>query len=583
MVGNGSLAALLDAQGRIVWSCFPDFHGDPVFCDLLAPHQGGGLWSFEMDDFERAEQFYLPNTAVLVTRLFDRHGGIAEITDFAPRYKQYDRIFHPMMLVRQVAPLAGVPRLRMRLEPLCNYGDTKPERMRGSNHLRYRLNDLVLRLTCDLALPQVERDLPFVLQHTLHFVLGPDEPFTTGVAGFVREALERTRDYWWEWVRYLSIPFEWQDVVIRAAITLKLCQSEATGGIIAAVTTSIPEAKNTERNWDYRFCWLRDATFVVRALNRLGATRSMEEYLRYLSTLALSDGEVGPVFGITFERELPESIIESLAGYRGMGPVRMGNDAWRQVQHDAYGSVILATAQLFFDQRITLRDPQEVFRRLEPLGVTAARLVDAPDAGPWEFRGHMQVHTHSAVMCWAACDRLARIAAQVKLPDREKFWRKEAQRLHGIICQRAFRPDRGHFVAAFDSELIDASLLLLVDLGFLKADDPRFAPTVNAVGKQLKHGNYLFRYDIADDFGKPENSFTLCTFWYIDALVTIGRRDEARVLFENLLQRRTALGLLSEDIDPVSGELWGNFPQTYSMVGLINSAMRLSRPWENAF
>lgn len=195
----------------------------------------------------------------------------------------------------------------------------------------------------------------------------------------------------------------------------------------------------------------------------------------------------------------------------------------------------------------------------------------------------MQVHTHSAVMCWAACDRLARIAAQVGLPERDAYWRKEAQRLHGLICKRAFRPDRGHFVAAFDSDLIDASLLLLVDIGFLKADDPRFAPTVNAVGKQLKRGSYLFRYDIADDFGTPENSFTLCTFWYIDALVTIGRRDEARALFENLLQRRTALGLLSEDIDPNSGELWGNFPQTYSMVGLINSAMRLSRPWENAF
>lgn len=583
LIGNGSLAVLLDAQARMVWGCFPDFHGDPYFCELLSPKEGGGVWSFDLEDFERSEQYYLANTAVLVTRLHDRHGGIVEITDFAPRYKQYDRIFHPMMLVRQLKPIAGVPRLRMRLDPLYNHGATRPERMRGSNHVRYLLNDLVLRLTSDLPLPHVEHDLPFVLQQPLHFVLGPDESLATSISGFVNEALDRTRDYWWEWVRYLSIPFEWQDVVIRAAITLKLCQSEATGGIIAAVTTSIPEAKNTERNWDYRFCWLRDATFVVRALNRLGATRSMEEYLRYLSTLALADDVVGPVFGITFERELHESVAEALAGYRGMGPVRIGNDAWRQMQHDAYGSVILATAQLFFDQRIALRDPQEVFRRLEPLGVTAARMVETPDAGPWEFRGLTQIHTHSAVMCWAACDRLARIAAQVGLPERETYWRKEAQRLHALICQRAFRPDRGHFVAAFDSDLIDASLLLLVDIGFLKADDPRFAPTVNAVGKQLKRGNYLFRYDVADDFGTPENSFTLCTFWYIDALVTIGRREEARAMFENLLQRRTALGLLSEDIDPNSGELWGNFPQTYSMVGLINSAMRLSRPWENAF
>jgi GH15 family glucan-1,4-alpha-glucosidase len=484
--------------------------------------------------------------------------------------------------VRQLTPVAGVPRLRMRLEPLCNYGAEQPRRTRGSNHMRYVMDSMTLRLTSDLPLPHIERALPFVLQAPLHFVLGPDETMTSGVGSFVHEALERTREYWWEWVRYLSIPFEWQEAVIRAAITLKLCQSEATGGIVAAMTTSIPEAPNTQRNWDYRYCWLRDAAFVVRALNRLGATRSMEEYLRYLFNLTVGEGEIGPVFGISFERELHENIADALAGYRGMGPVRIGNDAWRQRQNDVYGSVLLATAQLFFDHRIERRGT-EIFRRLEPLGYSAMQVATQPDAGLWEFRGRALVHTYSAVMCWAACDRLAKIAAYLTLSERQQYWRGEADRLHNLICERGFDAKRGHFVAAFDSDHLDASLLLLADVGFLRGDDPRFVATVDAVGRDLRRESYLFRYIAPDDFGAPETSFTICTFWYIDALAAIGRYDEARALFENLLQRRNALGLLSEDVDPLTGELWGNFPQTYSLVGLINAATRLSRPWESAF
>lgn len=581
IIGNGSIAMLIDARARIVWGCFPDFDGDPNFCHLLSPTNGGGLWAFELDDFERSEQHYLPNTAVLVTRLYDTHGGIVEITDFAPRFKQYDRIFHPMMIVRQLVPIAGVPRLRMQIDPLCNYGANRPERTRGSNHIRYLINGIALRLTADLSLPQIERSLPFVLHEPLHFVLGPDEPFATGLGNFVHDALHRTRDYWWEWIRFLSIPFEWQAAVIRAAITLKLCQSEATGGIVAAVTTSLPEAPGSERNWDYRFCWLRDAAFVVRALNRLGATRSMEEYLRYLSTLSLDEEEIGPVFGITYERELHESTAEALRGYRGMGPVRVGNDAWRQRQNDVYGSVLLASTQWFFDQRIALRSYTDTFHRLESLGHSAVRLAATTDAGLWEFRGRAQVHTYSAVMCWVACDRLAKIAAQIELPDRETHWRAEADNLHAMICQRSFRKEQGYFSAVFDDDLLDGSLLLLADVGFLKGDDPRFVATVEAVGRELKRGNYLFRYSGTDDFGVPETSFNICTFWYIEALAVIGRHDEARALFENMLQRRNALGLLSEDVDPQTGELWGNFPQTYSMVGLINAATRLSRSWQD--
>lgn len=584
VVGNGSVAALIDPQARIVWCCLPRFDADATFCTLLSPRIEGGEWSIELQDFERAEQHYVTNTAVLVTRLFDRHGGAIEITDFAPRHRAFGRLYHPVLLARQVRPLAGAPRIRVLLRPLCDYGARTPQTTSGSNHIRYMLDGVVQRLTTDIAVPLIERALPFGLDRPAHFVFGPDETLSESPAEFIRRMLDRTLEYWREWVRYLSVPYEWQEPVIRAAITLKLCQYEATGAIVAALTTSIPEAAHTSRNWDYRYCWLRDSAFTVRALNRLGATRSMEEYIRYVFNLAAADGEneIGPVFGITFERELHERQVDSLAGYRGMGPVRVGNDAWQQRQNDAYGSVVLASAQLFFDRRLERVGDETTFLRLERMGRLALRMAEQPDAGLWEFRGRAAVHTYSAAMCWAACDRLAHIATELGLDQRARYWHDQAVQLHGRIEARAWNASLGHFVDAYDGEHLDASLLLLADIGFIEARDPRFIATVDAIGRELGRGNYLFRYIAPDDFGAPETSFNICTFWYIEALAAIGRKEQARAMFEHMLAQRSPLGLFSEDIAPATGEHWGNFPQTYSLVGLIQAAMRLSRRWEDA-
>jgi GH15 family glucan-1,4-alpha-glucosidase len=589
VIGNGSVAALIDSHARIVWCCLPRFDDDASFCALLSPITEGGDWSIELEDFDHAEQYYLQNTAVLVTRLFSRHGDAVEIIDFAPRHRSNGRFYHPVMLARRVSPISGSPRIRVRLRPLCDYGARVAPTTSGSNHIRYLLSSVVQRLTSDVATPLIERGLPFGLDRPAHFIFGPDETLTESPTVFFHLMLERTLEYWREWVRYLSVPYEWQDAVIRAAITLKLCQYEATGAIVAALTTSIPESAGTARNWDYRYCWLRDAAFTVRALNRLGATRTMEEYIRYVFNLIAAqpdpetgDAEIGPVFGITFERELTERQVPSLAGYRGMGPVRVGNDAWRQRQNDVYGSVVLASAQLFFDRRLEHRGDKLTFQRLERMGALALRTAEEPDAGLWEFRGRAAVHTYSAAMCWAACDRLAHIATELGLDERARYWHEEAVQLHARIEARAWNAELGHFVDAYDGHHLDASLLLLADIGFVEPMDPRFIATVDAIGAALGRGEYLFRYIAPDDFGAPETSFNICTFWYIEALAATGRKDRARAMFEHMLKKRTALGLLSEDLAPDSGEHWGNYPQTYSLVGLIQAAMRLSRRWEDA-
>lgn len=582
LIGNCTVGALIDARANITWGCFPRFDGDPVFCSLLKKTEDYGFFAVELIDCERTEQHYLENTAILVTRLFDRHGGSVEVTDFAPRFGQHGRMFRPMMLVRRIRRLSGSPRLTLRLRPACDNGAARPAITTGSNHIRFMTPTLTLRLTTDASLTAIAQETPFFLDDSITLLLGADETVHEATGEVGRRFLEETTQYWREWVRNLAIPFEWQDAVIRSAITLKLNAFDDTGAIIAAMTTSIPEAAGSSRNWDYRFCWLRDGYFVVNALNRLGATRTMERYLAYIINIA-ANGPLQPVYAIDGRADLHELEVSALDGYRGMGPVRIGNLAYKQVQHDVYGSAILAATHVFFDQRLTRRGDEALFHRLEPLGEQAIRCHDQPDAGLWELRGSARVHTFSAVMCWAACDRLAKIADQLGLIERGAYWLEQASQIHATICQRAWNDQRGTFVSTFEGEAMDASLLLLAEVGFLKPADPRFAATVNAVEKDLRRGDFIFRYVEKDDFGEPENAFLVCTFWYVNALTALERRDEARVLFEKMLTNRNRLGLLAEHIDPQTGEHWGNFVQTYSMVGLINAAIRLSVRWDQAF
>ncbi len=587
IIGNGNLSALIDARGKIVWSCLPRFDSDPRFCALLNDHRDGdkGFYEIELLDLAETEQSYRANSAVVETRLKDRQGGMVQITDFAPRFHQFGRMFRPGMLIRQVTPLTGTPRIRIRVRPAFGYGEGKPEQTRGSNHIRYVMPDLTLRLTTDGPVTYVWDEIAFVLERPISLLLGSDESFTAPVAETCREFLEKTDDYWRSWSRSLSLPFEWQDAVIRAAITLKLCSFEETGAIVAAPTTSIPEADGSERNWDYRFCWLRDSYFVVHALNALGATRTMEEYLSYITNIVATseDGYLQPVFGITLEKRLDEIEVNSLAGYRGMGPVRLGNDAYKQVQNDGYGAVVLSSAQAFFDRRLEHPGDITLFRRLERLGEQAAKRWNQPDAGLWEYRGREAVHTYSSVMCWAACDRLSKIAKHLAVYDRAAYWSETAASIRKEVLKRAWNSKLQSFVSTFDGDAVDAVLLLLPQLGFLAVDDKRYIKTVEQIEKVLRRGDHIFRYADSDDFGVPTTAFNVCSFWFIEALASLGRQDEARALFEKMLEARNPVGLLSEDIDPKTNELWGNFPQTYSMVGLIHCAMRLSKPWEEAF
>jgi hypothetical protein len=585
-VGNSIVASLVDLRGRHVWYCHPRLDGDPVFNALVngdAPE--AGFWDVELVGLAESRQHYLGNSAILVTTLTNAEGGEIQITDFAPRFKHYGRIFRPAQLVRRIEPIRGTCVVRIRTRPTFRCSAVAAQKIPGSNSIRYVGPDFALRLTTDAPLAYVADEAPFVLQAPVTLILGGDEVIAESLATLARGHYEETLDYWQEWARYLNVPFEWQSAVLRAAITLKLCAYEETGGVVAALTTSIPEAPSSGRNWDYRFCWLRDAYFVVRALNRLGATRTMEDFIRYIvNILALEpSGHLKPLYPIVPSTPVEEIAIDSLAGYRGMGPVRIGNAAAKQTQNDSYGSVIMAAMQMFFDERLPKPGDADLFQRLEKVGAVAAKSALLPDAGLWEYRGREHVHTYSAVTSWAGCHHLAHIAARLGLADRARHWREIADGLRAHILEKAWNQKLNCFVSAFDGTEIDASLLLLAELGFVAPQDPRFLSTLGVIGQQLRRGHHLMRYVAPDDFGPPQTSFVVCSFWYVGALAAAGREGEAREILQTLLASRNRVGLLSEDIASDTGELWGNFPQTYSMVGMIGSCMRLSKSWEEGF
>lgn len=581
-IGNCAVASLIDTDGRHVWFCFPRLDGDPVFNALVnGADPDNGFMDVVVEGKCCSRQTYSPNTAVLETLIETEAGEELRIIDFAPRFRQYGRNFRPPMLVRRIEPVKGQARITVRIRPRFDYGSATPQISLGSNHVRYIGAGKVLRVTADIGPSYITEEMQFLLSRPVNLFIGSDETVLESPDSWAKRSLHETLAYWTEWCRKLAIPFEWQEAVIRSAITLKLCSYEETGGIVAALTTSIPEAEGTMRNWDYRFCWLRDAYFTVNALNKLDATATMENYVRFLLDAVVREKSsvLHPVYPIGSNSSLDEREMPALVGYRGMGPVRVGNAAASQRQNDVYGSVVLSAAQIFWDTRIPALGGVDLYRRLSPLGEMALQSALVPDAGLWEYRNRSDVFTYSATMCWTAVSRLGMIAAKVGDAAQAAYWKSGADRLRATILQRAVTRE-GWISGALDSEFADASVLLLPRLGLLAADDERFLRTLKQIESRLLRNGFLLRYSEADDFGLPKTAFLVCTFWYIDALYAVGRTDEARELFVNLLERRNAAGLLSEDMDSVTGELWGNYPQTYSLVGLTLSAHRLSRSWE---
>jgi len=578
----------------------PRLDGPSVFASILDSENPlrGGLWSIEamgavgepQGQWE-TRQYYMRNTNVLVTVFSEISsvllGGGAqfEVIDFASRFEIESGVYKPPHLIRILRPIRGSPRILTRCCPRFEYGRDQPTIYDMASQIVYESHGKRLYLTTDASVSYVLGEAPFELKESKHFVLSYGVPFEGRLKFDTEEQLDRTVAYWRGWAKHCNIPFEFQNEVLRSALALKLHIFEDTGAIIAATTTSIPEGPENGRTWDYRYCWLRDAYFVVTVLNRLGQFDEMEQFIRYLQNICGNEPSriLQPVYGIGGEKELLEREIPWLSGFKNYGPVRVGNAAYKMDQHDVYGEMVLAITPTFFDRRLDRTDQEQALRNVQQLIEQAILSFEQPDAGIWEFRGTKQHSVFSKLMNWAAVDRGVRIAGHIGKHDLVAEWGPIRERMREAIERNGWNEKVGFYTQSYGGESPDAANLLLPAINFISHQDERFQMTIDAYSRILRSGYGVFRYRTPDDFGIPKTTFTVCAFWMADALWGSGRKAEARDLFSAILSRSNHLGLLSEDMDPVTGELWGNFPQTYSHVGLINTAMRISQAWEDAF
>ncbi len=573
VIGNGRLLALVSPTASVDWLCMPRFDSPSVFARLLDENKGGSFDISLAGEKSASNQAYLRNTNVLRTELSNDSGSI-EVIDFAPRLPKSWDVELPISMVRVVRPLRGAPRVRVDFDPRLDYARTQTELVPTTHGVEVTGGETTLQLETNAPIDYVLTKRDFVLSDPIFFALTYGKDATHSTLSQVLQDLNLTVEGWRAWSQTCALPLFMPHHVLRSALCLKLHAYEDTGAIIAATTTSVPEAMGTQRSWDYRFCWLRDAAFVVEALRRLSQLREGERFMSFLRDVAEA-GPLQPLYGIDGRRDLPEVSLPNLAGFNGNGHVRIGNAAAHQMQNDLMGELVLCLDSILSDPRIVPSAETPYFPLVQRLVEEAIRSAPLPDTSIWEFRTVMRNYTFSRAMCWAAIERGAAIArrfGETALADR---WRAIAKSEQAIILSRGFNQAKGFFTQEIDGEHADASLLLLPAIGIIDAKDPRFLKTLDAYAKILAPDGLMKRYVHDDDFGEPTNSFTICSFWWAEALALAGQLDEAVALFERVCKFANPVGLFSEDIDPKTGELLGNFPQAYTHVGLIHSAVTI--------
>jgi GH15 family glucan-1,4-alpha-glucosidase len=580
LIGNCQFSALVERTGSVVWCCLPRFDAEPVFSALLDEAEGGRFFVGAADG-RPGRQRYLENSNVLETT-FDTDEGSFRVIDFAPRALLYDRIFRPTQLFRVVEPISGAPRVRVRCEPKLGWSKAEPRPLQGSNHVDYEGFGERLRLTTDIPLSYVAGP-PFVLTERRHLALSWGAPVEEALAPLAERFLSDTLRYWQRWVKHCNVPPLYQKTVIRSALALKLHCFEDTGAIVAAMTTSIPEAPGSGRTWDYRYCWLRDAYYALDALGSLGHFEERERFAQYLLNVAASapDLNLAPLYRVDTTPVVDERVLDHWPGFGGDGPVRVGNGAHVHQQNDIFGEMVLALTPVFVDERFSAERSPAALELIERLARKAVSVFGTPDAGIWEYRTEWKPQTFSSLMCWAAADRMALVASQ-HLPTRAQEFRAAADRIRAEIADKAWCGqvgDSGAFVGHHGGTDLDASLLQMATLRLFPAADPRLRATVEAIRKTLSKDGWLLRYSLDDGFGRPKVAFIICTFWLIEALSALGLAQDAKAVMERVHAALSPLGLLSEDYETSNLRMWGNFPQAYSHVGLIRAAFAASPRW----
>ncbi len=580
LIGNCSYMAYIDLKADIRWMCMPRFDSSFIFGSLLDEEKGGHFFIQPAEENFSSKQYYVYNTNVLCTE-FTTPKGKFLVKDCAPRMMRFERKFRPMMLVRKIELLEGDPYIKLRCSPRGDYGKMIPKVYTGSNHIRYEGFPSQVRLTTDVPLSYIIDEKPFVLDQDRYLVFTYGEPLEASLETTVEEFIKQTEKYWQNWIKSAYLPDIYQEEIIRSALVLKLHQYEDTGGIIASGTTSLPEFHDSTRNWDYRYCWLRDAHYTLKAFNQIGHFEELEKYFDFIHNILHSaEDSLQPLYSITGESKLEEYEIP-LAGYENTKPVRIGNKAYSQVQHDVYGQVLVSLLPLYTDRRLIFLKKHSYKNIVPWLLKQIERTLGEPDSGLWEFRHRAQVHTYTSLFHWAgakAAYKIGKFFNDNSLMDEAFKIGKKA----GELIEKAWDPARKVYVDALGSKDLDASTLAMITMHYLDNDSQRAKDQITSLEKELLTDKGLFyRYKHFDDFGFPQSTFLVCAFWHVDALASVGRIDDAVKNLDQLLSFSNHLGIFSEDVD-VGGAQWGNFPQSYSHVGLINAAFRVAQKLDKA-
>jgi len=579
VIGNCRSAALVSARGSIDWCCLPDFDSPSVFARLLDAERGG-FFDVEPEGEYRVSQSYLGRTNILVTRFEGETDGF-ELIDFMPRYKAEGGYYHcPPEIVRYVRYLYGRARVRFRFEPRLNYARGPTKVAQTEEYLKCSTNAgqyESLYLYSSLDLQELRAGRPIELEQDAWFLVGYNQKlFALNTERLLLE-LERTRVYWLDWVERTVHFSAHTEEVLRSALVLKLLTYHKTGAILAAVTTSLPETLGGVRNWDYRFCWIRDASMILSTLTNLGHYNAARRFLQFIiGVIPYKDERIQIMYGIRGEKRLAEEELPWLAGYAGSRPVRLGNAAYQQKQNAIYGVLLDLIWRYFRIFRHTLANSEELWTIVRSLARTVRNNWRLPDRGIWEFRGHRRHFTFSKVLCWVAMDRGIRIAELLGKNGYVELWSPVREAIRKDIEERGWNQEVGAYTQYYGSADLDAANLLMHDFGFIRARDPRYVQTVLKTQAELSRDGLAFRYRNADDFGQPTTAFTVCTFWLIKSLYLVGRRKEETRLFETVLGHANHLCLFSEGLDFESKRLPGNFPQGYSHLALIDTALTLS-------
>ena len=576
IIGNCISAALINKKGSIDWCCLPRFDSPSVFAKILDSKKGGAFEIITESNFD-ITQSYIEDSCILKTK-FKNSKEEFEVIDFMPRFQDEKGYYHaPPEIIRLIKPIKGTPKVKFLYEPKLEYaqGTTSYENKKDHvvSYVDYPVHDSLFLYSNGSYNDLVNKKFQS-LDKIRFFCISYNEKLTIPKLSDSLLDFERTKVYWFNWCSKTPIFEKYNNEILRSAMTLKLMTYDKTGAILAAITTSLPETIGEVRNWDYRFCWIRDASMVIRVISKLGHKRIVKNFIDFIVELIPDKAQkLQIMYGINGEQRLTEEFLDHLSGYKNSKPVRIGNAAYSQKQNDIYGILMDAIHAEIKEVKSDFKRTEEIWSIVKGIVWVVKNNWMKPDKGIWEFRSEDLHFTFSKVLCWVAIDRAIKVAKIVGKEDAVKKWNPIKIAIKKDIETNAWNEKVKAYTQSYGSDYLDASVLLIEQYGFVDANEDRFISTVNVIEKELAYDGLLYRYKNKDDFGLPTSSFTVCTFWFIKSLIKIGQFEKAKRYFENLLNYSNHLGLFSEDIDFKTKRLLGNFPQAYSHLALIDTAL----------